>query len=240
MKISKDMKKIAIYIMVLLAAVSCDKNAEYDVASSAKKAEYNRTLGLLSKYNVLSNEGGSTQVAVFSNTDWTVEMDRQVDWASIDRFGGHKSGYLVFDYEINYGRARRVILVFRAGGETMTLNMYQSARISDSDCVLSLGTSSVDAPSVGMTMDIPFITNLYYELDEMYLTITYPPEQEPETPWIILKSVERDKVTIEIAPNDSDEARTANVRLTHTDAGSYDSTEGDSVYSNIVSVTQSI
>lgn len=214
------MKKLAIYVAVLLAVASC-----------AKPAEYNQTLGLLSEYNVLSADGGSTQVAVFSNTDWTVEMDRQVDWASIDRFNGHKSGYLVFDYEINYGRARRVILVFKAGDKTMTLNMYQSARIDDSKCVLTLGTSSIEAPSTGVTMDIPFVTNLIYELDEMYLTITYPPGTEPETPWIILKGVTRDTVSIEIAPNDSGEARTANVRLTHTDAGSYDSTEGDSVYS---------
>ena len=71
------MKKILLYVMVLLAALSC-----------AKKAEYDQTLGLLSKYNVLSKDGGSTQVAVFSNTSWTVEMDRQVDWASIDRFNG--------------------------------------------------------------------------------------------------------------------------------------------------------
>ena len=70
--------------MVLLLAASCDPKAEYD-----------QTLGLLSEYNVLSASGGSTQVAVFSNTDWTVAMDHQVDWASIDRFNGHKSGYLV-------------------------------------------------------------------------------------------------------------------------------------------------
>ena len=69
-------------MFALLAAVSCTEH----------KAEYDQTLGLLSEYNILPKDGGSTQVAVFSNTSWTVEMDRQVSWASIDRFDGYKSG----------------------------------------------------------------------------------------------------------------------------------------------------
>ena len=221
------MKKIALTIAVLLAAVSCEK-----------KAEYNQTLGLLSEYNILSASGGSTQVAVFSNTSWTVEMDRQVDWASIDRFGGTKSGYLVFDFDVNYGRARRVILVFHAGGETRTLNMYQKGGLSDSDCDLDLDATTVEAPAEGMSTIIPLDTNLWYNLDEMFLTLTYPGD-EPETPWVTLESVERDKISIVIAPNETGVARTCNMRLSHTDAGAYDSTEGDTIHSNTVKVTQS-
>jgi len=221
------MKKILYYILIIFAAVAC-----------AKDAEYNQTLGLMSRYNKLSADGGSTQVAVFSNTNWTVEMEEPVSWASIDRFKGYKSGYLVFDYEINYGRARRVNLIFKAGGETMILSMYQSARISDSDCELDLNASSLTPSASGATEIIPFKTNLVYLLDEMYLTLTYPEGQEPETPWITLKSVELDNICIEIAPNNTGAVRTANMRLTHTDAGSYDSEVGDSVYSNTITITQ--
>ena len=174
------MKKIAILMFALLAVVSCTEH----------KAEYDQTLGLLSEYNILPKDGGSTQVAVFSNTSWTVEMDRQVSWASIDRFDGYKSGYLVFDYDINYGRARRVILVFKAGDQTRTLNMYQNAFLSDSDCKMDLDASSIDVDASGITKVIPFSTNLVYNLDEMYLTLSYPEGQEPATPWITLKSVE--------------------------------------------------
>lgn len=222
------MKKIALSMMILLAAVSCTE----------QKAEYDQTLGLLSEYNILSKDGGSTQVAVFSNTSWTVEMDRQVSWASIDRFSGYKSGYLVFDFDINYGRARRVILVFKAGGETRTLNMYQSPFLADSDCELTFGTASVAAAAAGGTEVIPFTTNLVYDLADMFLTLTYPEGQEPATPWITLKSVEKDNVALEIAPNTTGETRMANVRMSHTDAGSYDSTEGDTIYSNTLTVVQ--
>lgn len=214
--------------MILLVAASC-----------VQKFEYDQTLGLLSNYNQLSEGGGSTQVAVFSNTDWTVAMDRPCDWASIDRLGGHKSGYLVFDFEVNYGRARRVILVFKAGDQTRTLNMYQKARISDADCIMKLDASSIDAPSEGLTMEIPFETNLIYNLSEMYLTITYP-DKEPEQPWIVLKSVEKNKICLEVTPNSTGAARSANVRLTHTDAGAIDSTEGDTIYSNTISVVQTL
>ena len=215
-------------MVVLLAAVSCTE----------QKSEYDQTLGLLSEYNILSADGGSTQVAVFSNTSWTVEMDRQVDWASIDRFGGYKSGYLVFDFDVNYGRARRVILVFHAGDRTMTLNMYQRAFIADSDCEMTFDVSSLAAPADGFTTNLKFDTNLVYDLDDMYLTLSYPEGQEPSSPWITLKSVEKDIVAIQIAPNTTGAVRTANMRLTHTDAGDYDSTEGDSVYSNTVTVVQ--
>lgn len=222
------MKKIALILLALLAAVSCTEH----------KAEYDQTLGLLSEYNILSKDGGSTQVAVFSNTSWTVEMDRQVSWASIDRFGGYKSGYLVFDFDVNYGRARRVILVFKAGDKTMTLNMYQNARFEDSDCVLNFGTTDIAAPANGSTEEIPFNTNLVYDLEDMFLTFSYPEGQEPSAPWITLKSVETNKVTIEIAPNSTGAERTVKMKLSHTDAGGYDSTEGDTVYSNTVTIVQ--
>lgn len=222
------MRKIALYILILLAALGCQK-----------KSEYNQTLGLLSQYNILSSGGGSTQVAVFSNTSWTVEMDHPVSWASIDRFNGYKTGYLEFTFEVNFGRARRVNLVFKAEDETKILSMYQSAHLSDSDCLMELGgDASLDIPAAGSAQSIPFETNLIYNLDEMFLTLTYPEGEEPATPWIILKGVEKDKVDIEIAPNTTGAVRTANMKISHTDAGNYDSTEGDTIYSNVITVVQ--
>ena len=225
------MKKITIFIfLALLAAVSCSEKAEYD-----------QPIGLLSEYNILSSSGGSTQVAVFSNTDWTVEMDHPVPWASIDRFKGYKSGYLVFDYEINYGRARRVNLVFKAGGKTQTLSMYQQAHYSNKECKLILGDgdpSTINAPAEGKTVDFDFSTNLIYLLDEMFLTLVYPEGEEPETPWITLKSVTRDNVCIEIASNNTGVDRIANMRLSHTAEGKYNSTKGDTVSSNTITISQ--
>ena len=223
------MKKIILYTILLLSALSC-----------AKESEYNQTLGLLSNYNKLPYSGGSTQVAVFSNTDWTVEMEPKVSWASIDRFSGHKTGHIVFDYEINYGRARRVFLVFKAGDKTMKLNMYQEPAFADEDCIMELDASSIDATAEGKIVEIPFNTNLIFNLDEMYLTISYPTAEEPEEDWIVLKSVEEKKVVIEILPNTTGAERRANVKLSHTDAGSIDSTEGDTLNTNTIAVVQTL
>lgn len=224
------MKKLTLYILVaLLALTSC-----------VQKSEYERTLGLLSKVNSLSKDGGSTQVGVFSNTSWTVEMEPKVSWASIDRLSGYKSGYLVFDYEINYGRARRVNLVFKAGDETMSMRMYQSSYIADSDCVLELTVDNdvLNVPASGTVEEIPFSTNLAYNIDEMYLTLSYP--VIPDTPWITLESIDAEKVVIKVAPNDSGKSRLANLKVSHTDAGSADSAEGegDTVNSNTITVVQ--
>lgn len=208
------------------------------VVSCVPSFEYDQTLGLLHEYNQLSENGGSTQVAVFSNTNWTVEMDRPCDWASIDRLSGEKCGYLTFDFDVNYGRARRVILVFRAGDQVRTLNMYQASPIADSDCVMDLDASSINAPAEGLVQEIKFETNIACHIHEMFLTITYPQGQEPEQPWITLKSIDEDKVSLEIAPNTTGAQRNANVRLTHLDAGAIDATEGDPVYSNTISVVQ--
>lgn len=223
------MKKIILYTILLLSALSC-----------TKESEYNQTLGLLSNYNKLGYGAGSTQVAVFSNTDWTVEMEPKVSWASIDRFSGYKTGHIVFDYDINYGRARRVFLVFKAGDKTMKLNMYQEPYLADEDCVMELDASSIDATAEGKIVEIPFETNLIYNLDEMYLTISYPTAEEPEEDWIVLKSVEEKKVVIEILPNTTGAERRANVKLSHTDAGSIDSTEGDTLNTNTIAVVQTL
>ena len=223
------MKKIILFAILLLGAVSC-----------LKDSEYNQTLGLLSEYNSLKYEGGSTQVAVFSNTDWTVSMEPKVSWASIDRFSGHKSGHLVFDYEINYGRARRTLLVFKAGDKTMTLNMYQAGYYDDDECIMELDVEDdkIEATAEGKVVEIPFETNLVYNLDEMFLTVTYP--DEPEEDWIILKSVEETKVTIEITPNATGAERRANIKLSHTDAGALKATEGDTIHSNTITVVQTL
>lgn len=235
----KDMKKIALYILLVFAAVSCYKDAEYD-----------QTLGTLMEYNILSESGGSTQVAVFSNTKWTVEMDRQVSWASIDRLQGYKTGYLVFDFDVNYGRSRRLNLIFKAGGETRTMCMFQKARIAaDDDCELTLGGSpTVNVAAAGGNQEIAFSTNLVYDLADMFLTVTDPVSGAAiETPWITLKKVELDKVTLEIGQNGTGASRSADICISHTDGGVvqksddkvYDSVNGDTISSNTITVVQS-
>lgn len=224
------MRKQILYVICAAALLA---------AGCEKPAGYNQPLGLFSEYNKLGSAGGVTDVPVFSNTDWTVAPDREASWFSIDRFKGHGCDRVMFNYEVNYGRARRVILVFTAtGGETRSINMYQEAGIADSDVVLKFESSTLLPVGAGETLELPFKTNLIYNLDELYLTITYPEGQEPDADWITLDSVTAEKAVLTIAPNTTDGPRTANVRMSHTDAGALKAEEGDTVHSNVLSVVQ--
>lgn len=219
------MRNIYMLIAALAMIVACDKPIEFEHA-----------LGLMSDYNILPAEGGSTDVPVFSNTDWTARLQQPVKWASLDRLAGEGCSRVVFTYERNFGRSRRVILEFQANGEVRTLNMYQEGAIADADCVLEILNPLYTAPAEGGEKTFSFNTNLIYDLERFSLDIIY--EVEPESDWIHLVKVSEDKVIVSLDPNTTGEARKANVRVVHTDEGGYDSTVGDALYSNVITITQ--
>ena len=219
------MRKIYMLIAALAMLVACDK-----------PIEYNQTLGLLSEYNVLQAEGGSTDVGVFSNTSWTVKFLSEAEWASIDRLAGEGCSRVIFNFERNYGRSRRVVLEFRAKDEVRTLNMYQSGGIADADVKMNIPSSSYDAPVEGGEKTFMFETNLIYDLKRMELDVAY--NGNDVAPWIHLVNVSADKVIISIDKNESGAPRQAKVRVSHTDEGAWNSTIGDTLYSNEINITQ--
>jgi len=105
---------LIILLTTLLALVSCQKEIEFDHA-----------IGLMSEKNVLSSDSGSTPIIIYSNTDWTVGFDTEVDWASIDRLKGSGNGEVKFYYDANFGNERQVVVRFKAGSEEKTITMVQ-------------------------------------------------------------------------------------------------------------------
>ena len=219
------MRKIYMIFAALAMLVACDK-----------PVEYNQTLGLLSEYNVLKAEGGSTDVAVFSNTTWTVKFLSEASWASIDRLSGEGCSRVIFDFERNYGRSRRVVLQFTAGGETRTLNMYQNSGIADADVIMNILNPSYEAPAEGGEKTFMFNTNLVYDLDRIELEVAY--NGDDVEPWIHLVSVSADKIVVSLDKNDTGAPRVAKVKVAHTDEGAYNSTTGDTLRSNEINITQ--
>lgn len=220
------MKKLYLLFVFMVVAASCDK-----------PIEYNQTLGLLSEYNILKAAGGSTDVAVFSNTSWTVRPLSPASWASIDRLSGEGSGRVIFDFEQNFGRSRRVVLEFRAADKTMTLNMYQEAAIADEDVEMTLGTSEYEASMAGEQKSFSFQTNLIYDLERISLDVVYD-DGAGQKDWIRLSEVTATSVTLNVDANKTGVARAANVRLAHSDEGEYNSTAPNILYSNIIKITQ--
>lgn len=219
------MRKIYTLILAIVTLVACDKPIEFE-----------RTLGLMSEYNVLPSSGGSTDVPVFSNTSWTAKFQQPVKWASLDRLAGEGCSRVVFSYERNYGRSRRVILEFQAAGEVRTLNMYQETAITDADCVIEILNPLYDAPAEGGEKNFSLNTNLVYDLERFNLNVVY--EVEPAADWIHLVSVSADEMVVLLDKNETGAARKANVKLSHTDAGGYNSVMGDTLYSNVITITQ--
>lgn len=219
------MRKIFTLIFAIVTLVACDKPIEFE-----------RTLGLMSDYNVLPSSGGSTDVPVFSNTSWTAKLQQPVKWASLDRLAGEGCSRVIFSYERNFGRSRRVILEFQANGEVRTLNMYQESAIADADCVIEILNPLYEAPSAGGEKTFSLNTNLIYDLERFSLDVIY--EVEPDSEWIHLVKVTEDKVIVSLDANTTGMARKANVRVAHTDEGGYNSTDGDTLYSNVITITQ--
>lgn len=219
------MRKIYTLIFAIVTLVACDKPIEFE-----------RTLGLMSDYNVLSSSGGSTDVPVFSNTSWTAKLQQPVKWAALDRLAGEGCSRVVFSYERNYGRSRRVILEFQAKDEVKTLNMYQESAIADADCVIEILNPLYEAPAEGGEKAFSLNTNLIYDLERFSLDVIY--EVEPAADWLHLVSVSTDEVVVLLDKNETGALRKANVKLAHTDAGAYNSTMGDTLYSNVITITQ--
>ena len=114
------MKHIIISMFIgafLLCAPSCQQKAEFD-----------RPLGLLTNSTSLSAEAGSTPILVYSNTQWTVSLTEDVDWAGIDRLSGEGMGQVKFNYAENYGPERRVGVAFEAGAVRDTVYMVQAGK----------------------------------------------------------------------------------------------------------------
>lgn len=110
-------KYLAVLFICACALTSCDN-----------KAEFSRPLGLLSREVYLPSAAGVTPVVVYSNSSWTVEFTTPVDWAVLDRLKGNGVGEVKFSYSENFGKRRKVGVVFCSGELKDTVIMYQKSK----------------------------------------------------------------------------------------------------------------
>lgn len=226
-------KTIALALSVCAVLTGCEKTYEFS-----------HGVGMISSYNVLGIDAGSTPVLIFSNTTWTAAFDQNVDWAYIDRTEGEGDGELKFHYQQNYGRSRAVTIVVTGGGETATLRMWQKAAIGDDAVVMQLAEMSGDAPAAAASYDVALTTNLVYQVkDFQYEAVDS--EDQPVN-WISDVTVTDDPqrkgnctLSFTLSKNSSGEDRSAKIRVTHVDGGgAYDSTVGTVLKSNDLVITQ--
>lgn len=214
------MKRIFILAAFMAASVSC-----------TKPVEFSHGIGFMSECNVLSADGGKTSVPVFSNTDWTLGFNVPVTWAGLDRVSGHGNGDVKFNYKVNYGRSRAVVIEGRAGGETASLKMFQKAGISDDKVIISFADKEMVLAAGERNCTPEFTTNLVYQVDEFETSVDYP--DGTSGGWIgdiVIIHEDGDasgSLSISLSANSTGVSRTAYVTISHTDAGSsYNSEKG--------------
>ncbi len=225
--VNRNIRALAALAALTAAVCSCDKAAEFE-----------HGIGLLSEYNNLSADGGTTPIPVYSNTSWTVRFLSEASWASIDRLSGSGMGQVKFSWEPNYGRSRYVELEFAGGGETSVIKMYQKCGIADSDVILEWGRDTVQVAAGDTSVELPFSTNLVYQTGEMAVEAVYPDGGQSQ--WVASGAVSADKVTLTINSNATGEERSAKIFVRHTDGGAtYDSATGTTLSSLALELVQS-
>lgn len=118
------MKTVVKYSVVLILWACAFSSCE-------KKAGFNRPIGLFSREVYLPSDAGVTPIVVYSNSSWTAKFTEPVDWAVLDRLNGNGVGEVRFSYSRNYGKRRKVGVVFCSGEQRDTVIMYQKSKAEE-------------------------------------------------------------------------------------------------------------
>jgi len=166
----------------------------------------------------LSASAGSTHLIVYSNTDWTVSLDREAEWASLSKLSGSGMHDLVFSYSANYGVSRHVGIVIRTADRSVKVNMVQSGAISSPSITFSkpVLVSSCNSKTITDSM----VTNLSFCLEDVKAKATYYSETGEVTGtyevgdkngWVSSYNLSNDVAMFSIDENTSGKDRYADV-----------------------------
>ncbi len=94
-------------LLSVIAVLSCQKPYETGVELAVNNE----------KIEIPSSAAGHCYVTVFSNRDWTIALESEDTWASLDASRGSGIGYVRMDYTENLSGAPRSLEVVVRGGE---------------------------------------------------------------------------------------------------------------------------
>lgn len=217
------MKHIISYSKALAALLGC-------IAMAGCQKEYSiiDELGLLQHTLNVSYKPGFTHITVYAEGEWNLSLDREAEWASLDRLSGEGLGDFRFSWAGNFGVARDINILINSGSKKDTIHVVQAGAITSP--YMNLGVSRVVIPSGARTFSIPMTTNLGFCLDEFTARAVY--DGSGQDAWISGYTVESDKVTFTVLANVTGADRSAEVIYYMTDAAGVETRAG-------VSVTQS-
>ena len=184
--------------------------AFFSLVSCQREFEVVNDLAVSSRTLELKSDAGSTHIMVYSNGPWTVTLDQNVEWASLNKLSGAGLNDFVFSYSANYGVKRGVNILLEADGKTETISIIQAGAITSPN--ITFDHNKVVMPRQAVTCKMPMTTNLAFCLDEIKARAVYYDEQGNEAgtyeigsaeagAWVKAYSVAEDEVTFQLAEN---------------------------------------
>lgn len=208
-------KALAAIAVCSALVLSCQK--EYQIVDE---------LGVLQHTLNMSYSPVSTHITVYAAGPWTVTLDRQVEWASVNKTSGEGLGDFKLSLAANFGVARDINVIINSAGKEEVIHIVQAGAILTP--YMNLGSSRVVLPSSGRSFEIPMTTNLGFCLDQFRARAIYYGETAvPDTlevgskdakAWISAYEIEEGKVRFTALENTSGVDRDADIQYYMTDA----------------------
>lgn len=226
-------------VLAALLLFSCDKPFEMDLP-----------LAVNSRKLSLGSAAGSTHILVWSNGNWTAELDRNIEWGSLNKREGAGNNDILFSYSANYGVTRYVRLILANGEVRDTVELVQKGMLSGDNVSLSFKSREISLLKNASGLSSPIQTSLLYSADMFVPSVEFfdadgvsqgvvvagkdIPDTLHVTPWISDMKIVGDggpKLSFVVGENAGDAPRSAVMTLTVAAADG-------SLYSARQSITQ--
>ena len=225
----KDMKQILKYILAVVALAlvvpSCNKDFEWEGFGVNNDDTEEHCINI-------NAEEGTTTISVYSDSEWSAELEDNYDWAELSNTSGNGNGRIVFNYNANNDALRRAFVLVHSKGETKRIMVVQAGkaivfRFRAEDGEMSI---EMDATTYYLALESNISNDLYKHvvLDEVeYLDLSKD--------WISNVRMQGEQLALDVAKNDTGLPRAARLGITFTDPYT------KSVYGpSYVSITQGV
>lgn len=206
-----------------------------------KRYEIIDTLGITQHLLNVASGPGSTHITVYAGGEWTLSLEQETEWASLNKLSGTGLGDFKLSWAANFGVSRDVTIIIRSAEKEERIRVVQAGAITTP--YMNLSTGRVVLPRTARSFDIGMETNLGFCLDKFRARAVYYGAEGsvPDTleiggkdarAWISDWSVEEGRVSFAALENASGADRRADVVYYMKDASGAETRA-------VVSVTQS-
>ena len=187
--------------LLLLAACKVDDSAFVPLVE----------LGTPESSYLLEADGGKIDLQIYSNSDYTVEVDREASWLTLGATSGKGDGTITVTASLNEGfrRMAGLVLCSELDSRRDTVLIKQKGML---ETTLSIANPAIIGPGAGGETIAPIDTNIPFE--DMDVTVNYLEDSD----WISSVAIEGSSLKITTLPNtDPVKVRTASILLSFTD-----------------------